>query len=168
VTVVLYDAREFRDVARVHAWVTGLFDGKIRCRSAAPLPARRARADPRHEYAHAAIHDLARGGRRGGSTRVWRRRSTGTPADPLLRVPGRPTLTGLEEMLGDPDPGPGARRVRHRAMGRSRSARPRGHAGDALLHGPARPRRHDRHAVPAVYGLPLVELEHQWRRVLGG
>jgi hypothetical protein len=23
-------------------------------------------------------------------------------------------------------------------------------------------------AVPAVYGLSLVELEHQWRRVLGG
>jgi hypothetical protein len=23
-------------------------------------------------------------------------------------------------------------------------------------------------AVPAVYGLPLAELEHQWRRVLGG
>jgi hypothetical protein len=23
-------------------------------------------------------------------------------------------------------------------------------------------------AVPAVYGLSLAELEHQWRRVLGG
>jgi hypothetical protein len=23
-------------------------------------------------------------------------------------------------------------------------------------------------AVAAVYGLPLAELEHQWRRVLGG
>ena len=32
VTVILYDAAQFHEVARVHGWVTGLFDGKIRRR----------------------------------------------------------------------------------------------------------------------------------------
>ena len=71
-------------------------------------------------------------------------------------------------MLGDPDP------VRARAgydialwvvhdlldrggMPAMRSFMARLGRGDAIAR-----------AVPAVYGVPLAELEHQWRRVLGG
>jgi hypothetical protein len=92
----------------------------------------------------------------------------GTRAEPLLRVPGRPTLTGLEEMLCDPDP------VRALAgydvalwvvqelldrgdMPAMRTFMARLGRGDTIAT-----------AVPAVYGPPLVELEHQWHRVLGG
>jgi hypothetical protein len=92
----------------------------------------------------------------------------GTRAEPLLRVPGRPTLTGLEEMLCDPDP------VRALAgydvalwvvqelldrgdMPAMRTFMARLGRGDTIAT-----------AVPAVYGPPLVELEHQWRRILGG
>jgi hypothetical protein len=92
----------------------------------------------------------------------------GTPADPLLRVPGRPTLTGLEEMLRDPDPVRAhagydvALWVVHDLLDRGgmpamRTFMARLGRGDTIAT-----------AVPAVYGVPLVELEHQWRRVLGG
>jgi hypothetical protein len=92
----------------------------------------------------------------------------GTPADPLLRVPGRPTLTGLEEMLRDPDPVRAhagydvALWVVHDLLDRGgmpaiRTFMARLGRGDTIAA-----------AVPSVYGVPLVDLEHQWRRVLGG
>ena len=50
------------------------------------------------------MHDLTRGRAPRWLHEGLAQALDGTPADPLLRVPGRPTLTGLEEMLGDPDP----------------------------------------------------------------
>jgi tetratricopeptide (TPR) repeat protein len=169
VTVVLYEAAAFQEVARVHAWVTGLFDGKIRLPARGPLPARRElERILAHEYAHAVVHDLTRGRAPRWLHEGLAQALEGAVVDPMLRVPGRPTLTGLEEMLGDPDP------VRARAgydialwvvrdlldrggMPAMRAFMTRLGRGDAIAT-----------AVPAVHGLPLAELEHQWRRVLGG
>lgn len=169
VTVILYDTAQFQTVGRVHGWVTGLFDGKIRLPVGSALPPR-----PElervlvHEYAHAAIHDLARGRAPRWLHEGLAQALEGRVPDPMLRVPGRPTLAGVEALLGDADPSraragydvalwvvqdlldrggvPAARRLMLR-LGR----------GEAIAT-----------AVPAVYGLSLAELEHQWRRVLGG
>jgi len=169
VTVVLYEAAAFQEVARVHAWVTGLFDGKIRLPAGGSLPARRElERILAHEYAHAVVHDLTRGRAPRWLHEGLAQALEGAVVDPMLRVPGRPTLTGLEEMLGDPDP------VRARAgydialwvvqdlldrggMPAMCAFMTRLGRGDAIAT-----------AVPAVHGLPLAELEHQWRRVLGG
>ena len=169
VTVVLYEAAAFQEVARVHAWVTGLFDGKIRLPAGGALPARHElERILAHEYAHAVVHDLTRGRAPRWLHEGLAQALEGAVVDPMLRVPGRPTLTGLEEMLGDPDP------VRARAgydialwvvqdlldrggMSAMRAFMARLGRGDSITI-----------AVPAVYGLRLVELEHQWRRVLGG
>jgi hypothetical protein len=157
------------EVAHVHAWVTGLFDGKIRLPAGGALPARRElERILAHEYAHAVVHDLTRGRAPRWLHEGLAQALEGAAVDPMLRVPGRPTLTGLEEMLGDPDP------VRARAgydiahwvvqdlldrggMPAMRTFMARLGRGDAITV-----------AVPAVYGLRLAELEHQWRRVLGG
>ena len=169
VTVILYDAAQFQEVARVHGWVTGLFDGKIRLPAGGALPPRRELERILvHEYAHATIHDLARGRAPRWLHEGLAQALEGATPDPMLRVPGRPTLAGLEELLGDADPGrartgydvalwvvqdlldrggtPAVRRLMARLGG-----------GETIAT-----------AVPAVYGLPLAELEHQWRRVLGG
>jgi tetratricopeptide (TPR) repeat protein len=169
VTVILYDAAQFQEVARVHGWVTGLFDGKIRLPAAGALPPRRELERILvHEYAHATIHDLARGRAPRWLHEGLAQALEGTTPDPMLRVPGRPTLAGLEELLGDADPArartgydvalwvvqdlldrggtPAMRRLMARLGG-----------GETIAT-----------AVPAVYGLSLTELEHQWRRVLGG
>ena len=169
VTVILYDAAQFQEVARVHGWVTGLFDGKIRLPAAGALPPRRELERILvHEYAHATIHDLARGRAPRWLHEGLAQALEGTMPDPMLRVPGRPTLAGLEELLGDADPArartgydvalwvvqdlldrggtPAMRRLMARLGG-----------GETIAT-----------AVPAVYGLSLTELEHQWRRVLGG
>jgi tetratricopeptide (TPR) repeat protein len=169
VTVILYDAAQFQEVARVHGWVTGLFDGKIRLPAGGPLPARRElERILAHEYAHAVVHDLTRGRAPRWLHEGLAQALEGAVVDSMLRVPGRPTLTGLEEMLRDPDP------VRARAgydialwvvqdlldrggMPAMRAFMARLGRGDSIAS-----------AVPAVYGLPLAELEHQWRRVLGG
>ena len=169
VTVILYDTAQFQAVARVHGWVTGLFDGKIRLPVGGALPPRRELERILvHEYAHAAIHDLARGRAPRWLHEGLAQALEGAAPDPMLRVPGRPTLTGVEALLGDADPSraragydvalwvvqdlldrgglPAARRLMLRLA-----------RGEAIAT-----------AVPAVYGLSLAELEHQWRRVLGG
>src|SRR5262249_58470459 len=87
-TVVLYEHREFQDVTRVHAWATGLFDGKIRLRiGRVRPPAQELERLARHEYAHAAIHDLTR-----GRAPRWLHEGLapaleGAAADPILRAP---------------------------------------------------------------------------------
>ncbi len=169
VTVILYDTVQFQAVARVHGWVTGLFDGKIRLPVGGALPQRHELERILvHEYAHAAIHDLARGRAPRWLHEGLAQALEGAAPDPMLRVPGRPTLAGLEALLADADPGraragydvalwvvqdlldrggvPAARRLMLRLA-----------RGEAIAT-----------AMPAVYGLSLAELEHQWRRVQGG
>jgi tetratricopeptide (TPR) repeat protein len=169
VTVILYDAAQFQEVARVHAWVTGLFDGKIRLPAGGALPPRRELERILvHEYAHAAIHDLARGRAPRWLHEGLAQAFEGAVPDPMLRVPGRLTLTGLEELLGDADPGRAragydvALWVVHDLLDRGgmpamRRLMTRLGSGETIAI-----------AMPAVYGLSLAELEHQWRRVLSG
>jgi tetratricopeptide (TPR) repeat protein len=169
VTVILYDAAQFQDVARVHGWVTGLFDGKIRLPLGAALPPRRElERILAHEYAHAVVHDLARGRAPRWLHEGLAQALEGATPDPLLRVPGRPTLGGLEELLADPDVARArtgyevALWVVHDLLDRGgmpamRELMLRLGRGETIAT-----------AVPAVYGLPLAELEDQWRRVLGG
>jgi tetratricopeptide (TPR) repeat protein len=169
VTVVLYDASQFRSVTRVHNWVTGLFDGKIRlplARTAPPQPILERLVT--HEYAHAAIHDLTRGRAPRWLQEGLAQVLEGTSADPFLRIPGSLTLTGLEALVTDADP------VRARAgydialwvtedllrrggLSTMRTLLDRLAAGEPLTG-----------AVTRVYGLRLAELESQWRHLLGG
>jgi hypothetical protein len=169
VTVVLYDASQFQSVTRVHNWVTGLFDGKIRlplARTAPPQPILERLVT--HEYAHAAIHDLTRGRAPRWLQEGLAQVLEGTSADPFLRIPGSLTLTGLEALVTDADP------VRARAgydialwvtedllrrggLSTMRTLLDRLAAGEPLTG-----------AVTRVYGLRLAELESQWRHLLGG
>ena len=169
VTVILYDAAQFQEVAGVHGWVTGLFDGKIRLPAGGALPPHRElERTLAHEYAHAVIHDLARGRAPRWLHEGLAQVLEGATPDPMLRVPGRPTLAGVEELLADADPARArtgydvALWVAHDLLDRGgmpamRQLMERLGRGEAIAT-----------AVPAVYGLPLAELEHQWRRVLGG
>jgi len=169
VTVILYDAAQFQDVARVHGWVTGLFDGKIRLPAAGALPPRRElERILAHEYAHATIHDLSRGRAPRWLHEGLAQALEGATPDPLLKVPGRPTLAGLEVLLGDPDAAR-ARTGYDVALWVVQDLLDRGGAPAmrALMDRLSRGETIEV-AVPAVYGLPLAELEHQWRRVLGG
>jgi tetratricopeptide (TPR) repeat protein len=168
-TVVLYDQHEFRDVTRVHAWATGLFDGKIR------MPVGRVRPAAHelerlvvHEYAHAAIHDLARGRAPRWLHEGLAQVLEGATADPILKAPTGLSLAGVEALAGDQDP------LRARAgydialwivgdlvdrggMESLRELLTRLGAGETMAE-----------AMPRVYGLRLTEIESQWRRVLGG
>jgi tetratricopeptide (TPR) repeat protein len=169
VTVILYDAAQFQEVARVHGWVSGLFDGKIRLPAGGTLPARRhLERILVHEYAHAAVHDLARGRAPRWLHEGLAQVLEGATPDPMLRVPGRPTLAGVEELLGDADPSR-ARTGYDVALWVVQDLLDRGGmpAAGRLMMRLARGEAIAT-AVPAVYGLSLVELEHQWRRVLGG
>jgi tetratricopeptide (TPR) repeat protein len=169
VTVVLYDAGQFQEVARVHAWVTGLFDGKIRLPAGGPVPRRRELERILvHEYAHAVIHDLTRGRAPRWLHEGLAQALEGAPADPLLRVPGRPTLAGLEALLADGDP-VRARTAYDVALWVVHDLLDRG-GMPAMRQLMARLGRGEaiEAAMPAVYGLRLAELEEQWRRVLGG
>jgi tetratricopeptide (TPR) repeat protein len=169
VAVILYDAAQFQEVARVHGWVTGLFDGKIRLPAGGALPPRRELERILvHEYAHAVIHDLARGRAPRWLHEGLAQALEGATPDPMLRVPGRPTLGGVEELLAEADPGRAragydvALWVVHDLLDRGgmpamRRLMTRLGQGEAITV-----------AVPAVYGLSLADLEHQWRRVLGG
>jgi tetratricopeptide (TPR) repeat protein len=168
-TVVLYEHHEFRHVTRVHAWATGLFDGKIRL----PVGRVQPQADELerlavHEYAHAAIHDLTRGRAPRWLHEGLAQALEGAASDPILRAPAGLTLAGVEALAGDSDP-LRARAGYDIALWIVRDLLDRGGieplrellarlgAGETMAE-----------AMPRVYGLRLTELESQWRRVLGG
>jgi tetratricopeptide (TPR) repeat protein len=169
VTVVLYEPRQWEDVTQVHGWATGLFDGKIRLPLPAALPpAAQLERLIVHEYAHAAIHHLARGRAPRWLHEGLAQALEGASADPMLRVPGRLTLAGVEALVSDPDP-LRARTGYDVALWIVRDLLDRGGmeamrelllrlgAGDSLGA-----------ATPRVYGLRIAEIESQWRRLLGG
>jgi tetratricopeptide (TPR) repeat protein len=168
-TVVLYEYREFRDVTRVHAWATGLFDGKIRLPvGRVSPPAHELERLVVHEYAHAAIHELARGRAPRWLHEGLAQVLEGATSDPILRAPAGLTLAGVEALAGDSDP-LRARAGYDIALWIVRDLLDRGGidplrellarlgAGETMAE-----------AMPRVYGLRLTELESQWRRVLGG
>jgi hypothetical protein len=120
-----------------------------------------------HEYAHAAIHDLTRGRAPRWLHEGLAQVLEGRPPDPMLRVPGSPSLAGIETLATDPDP------LRARAgydlalwvvsdlmdrggMGPVRELLVRLGAGASV-----------EDALARVYGLRLTDLESRWRRLLG-
>lgn len=168
VTVVLYDRGQFSDVTRSHAWVDGLFDGRIRLPIGPMLP-RRAQLERllTHEYAHAVIHHRTRG-------RAPRWLHEGLAQALEGRVAGATlasnslTLGGLEALVTDAD----ARRAHagyelalwvvgdlldRGGMESMRALLARLAAGETI-----------ENAAPRVYGWPVTELESQWQRQLGG
>lgn len=166
-TVVLYADEEFRAVAGVHGWVSGLFDGKIRLPLPGTTPASMLEQLVTHEYAHAAIHELSRGRAPRWLHEGLAQFLEGASADPALRVPGHLTLVGLEALISDADP------VRARAgyqvalwvtedlarrsgVSGLRALLDRLGAGDSVAA-----------AVVRVYGLRVAEVESQWRNLLG-
>ena len=166
VAVVLYAAAEFRAVTGAHAWASGVFDGKIRL----PLgvPERDLERLVQHEYAHAAVHELARGHAPRWLHEGLAQSIEGREPDPMLRVPSSVTLAGVEALITDPDP------IRARtgydvALWIVRDLLERGgtqQMADLLARlGNAEPMDM---AFARVYGLKLTELESQWRRLLGG
>ena len=169
VIVILYDRRQFDHVAGAHAWVTGLFDGKIRLPLGGALPPRRDLERLLvHEYAHAVIHHRARGRAPRWLHEGLAQALEGRAPDASLAASGRMTLAGLEALVTDADP----RRahagyeialfivtdlLERGGMPAMRALLARLATGESMAT-----------AAPGVYGWRLVELETQWRRQLGG
>ena len=104
VTVILYEAAQFQEVVRVHGWVTGLFDGKIRLPAGPPCRRNGSSSASSFTSTPTPPSTIWRvDGRRAGSTRGWLRRwkaprlirCCGCRADPRCSVSRSswPTLT---------------------------------------------------------------------------
>ncbi len=169
VSVVLYERGQFSDVTGSHAWVNGLFDGRIRLPLGPALPARGELARLlTHEYAHAVIHHRARGRAPRWLQEGLAQVLEGRAADPALAASGGLTLSGLEALVTDPDPRRAhagyelalfvvADLLDRGGMESMRALLARLGAGETIAD-----------AAPRVYGWRLAELESQWRRLLGG
>ncbi|MBI1734397.1 MAG: tetratricopeptide repeat protein [Candidatus Rokubacteria bacterium] len=166
VTVVMYADEEFRAVTGAHPWASGVFDGKIRLPSGAPE--RDLDRLVTHEMTHAAIHALTRGRAPRWLHEGVAQAMEGVAVDPMLRVPASVNLAGVETLITDPDP-LRARTGYDLSVWIARDLLDRG--GTARLAdllerlGAGEPLDA---AFTRVYGLPLAELESQWRRLLGG
>jgi len=100
IAAVIYPGKSFRKVTGAHAWVTGLYDGKIRLpgEGLMKVPTAELRRILRHEYTHALVVSLA--GRR---CPVWLHEGLAQLVDgsplarsrALLRASGRPKLAAL-------------------------------------------------------------------------
>jgi tetratricopeptide (TPR) repeat protein len=168
-TVVLYAAGDFRRVTGLHGWASGAFDGKIRLPLATSVPPpHELERLVLHEYAHAVIHHVSHGRAPRWLQEGLAQVLEGSTVDPMLRVPGQPTLAGIEALVMDADPA----RARtgydlalwvvsdlaaRGGMPRMRALLERLGAGEQLGE-----------AMTRVYGLRASELEAHWRRVLGG
>lgn len=168
VTVVLYEDAQFRHVAGVHTWVSGLFDGKIRLPLGPALPP--APALERllvHEYTHAAVHDLSRGRAPRWLQEGLAQVLEGASPDAGLRVRDDFDLAGLDALIADADPAR-ARLGYDLALWIVQDLVTRGGTPPmrALLTrlGMGEPVAA---VIPGVYGLRLAELESYWRQRLG-
>jgi tetratricopeptide (TPR) repeat protein len=168
ITVVLYDRGQFSDVTRSHAWVDGLFDGRIRLPVGPTLP-RRAQLERllTHEYAHAVIHHRARGRAPRWLHEGLAQALEGRVADASLASTSL-TLGGLEALVTEADPRRAhagyelaafvvADLLDRGGMESMRALLGRLGAGESMDD-----------AASRVYGWRLTELESQWRRQLGG
>ena len=168
VIVILYERRQFDRVAPSHAWVMGLFDGKIRLPVDQRLPGR-AELERLliHEYAHAVIHQSSRGRAPRWLHEGLAQSLEGRVPPPHLAVSDGMTLEALEQLLCDADPVHAhagyeialavvADLLQRGGMSSMRALLGRLGAGDTL-----------EAAAPVVYGWPVSDLESQWRRQLG-
>ena len=169
VRVVLYERGQFSEVTRTHAWVDGLFDGRIRL----PLgPGRPRRTELErlltHEYAHAVIHQRTRGRAPRWLQEGLAQFVEGRGPDSTLAASGGLTLAGLEELVTDADPRRAhagyelslfvvADLLDRGGMETMRALLSRLEAGETIAD-----------AAAHVYGWQLAELEAQWRSRLGG
>jgi tetratricopeptide (TPR) repeat protein len=167
--VILYPEDRFQQVAATHDWVGGLFDGKIRLIDRA-LDSRTVSLERllAHELTHAFVHQMARGRAPRWLQEGLAEHVEGVADDALLRLPRGVSLAGVEALLTDGDVAK-ARTGYEAALWLVRDLiERRGLAGVADLLERLGRGETVSDAVPRVYGLPLPELEFQWRRVLGG
>jgi tetratricopeptide (TPR) repeat protein len=165
VIVILYERPQFDRVAPSHAWVMGLFDGKIRLPVDQRLPGR-AELERLlvHEYAHAVIHQSSRGRAPRWLQEGLAQTLEGRAAPPRLAASDGMTLEALERLVSDADPvhahaGYGIALavvtdlLQRGGMSSMRALLGRLAAGESLDA-----------AVPMVYGWPVSDLESQWRQ----